>query len=139
MTKQSVRKHHDQSVNELGQLPPEQSEFRKHHSTNDKLFVLTQALCAYSSSLCLLKLFVLTQALCAYSSSLCLLKLFVLTQAIRQAQRLSNCTMLVCSVKGKRATPRPSSSSSVKFLGATFDSAFTFVLSPLLHVIFSST
>ena len=26
-------------------LPTEQSEFRKHHSTNDKLFELTQAVC----------------------------------------------------------------------------------------------
>ena len=28
-----------------GQLPTEQSGFRKHHSTNDKLFELTQAVC----------------------------------------------------------------------------------------------
>ena len=27
------------------QLPTEQSGFRKHHSTNDKLFELTQAVC----------------------------------------------------------------------------------------------
>ena len=32
-------------VNELGRLPTEQSGFRKHHSTNNKLFELTQAIC----------------------------------------------------------------------------------------------
>ena len=46
LPKQSARSHHDQAVNELGrELPTEQSGFRKHHSTNDKLFELTQAVC----------------------------------------------------------------------------------------------
>ena len=50
LPKQSVRSHHDQAVNELGRgntdkLPTEQSGFRKHHSTNDKLFERTQAVC----------------------------------------------------------------------------------------------
>ena len=34
------------------QLPTEQSGFRKHHSTNDKLFELTQAVCQAQRCLC---------------------------------------------------------------------------------------
>ena len=47
LPKQSVQRHHDQVVNKLirEQLPTVQSGFRKHHSTNNKLFELTQAVC----------------------------------------------------------------------------------------------
>ena len=49
LSKQRVRSHRDQGLmswaENIDKLPTEQSGFRKHHSTNDKLFELTQAVC----------------------------------------------------------------------------------------------